>query len=134
MSTIISSKRASSALAVAASLMPFVAFAQTLGTRTDVVQPVTQQVLAAVNVLVGITFVLSVAVFGWGVVKFILAAGDPTQIAQAKQFLWWGVIGMGIGAFIFGILNWIAAYFGVATTNTLQVPPPQVGPYNRVSI
>jgi hypothetical protein len=134
MSRIISSKRISAVATAAATLMPFIAFGQTLGTRTDVVEPVTLQVLAAVNVLVGIVFVLSVAVFGWGVVKFILAAGDPTQIAQAKQFLWWGVIGMGIGAFIFGVLNWVAAYFGIATTNQLQVPPPQVGPYNRVVI
>ena len=49
-------------MTIAVSLVPFVAFAQIIGVRTDTVTPVTANVLAAVNVLVGITFVLSVEI------------------------------------------------------------------------
>ena len=104
-------------------LWPFFASAQ-----EDVVTPVAENVLSAVNVFVVITFVLAVAIFGWGIVRLILAAGDPTEIEKAKQFIWWGVIGMGIIAMIGGIINWIAAYLGINPFLGLDILVPRVIP------
>jgi hypothetical protein len=64
--------------------------------------------------------VLAVAMFGWGVAKFIAAAGDPLKIAEAKKTIWWGVIGMFVIAAIGGIVYWIGVYLGV---NTASNPP-----------
>ena len=111
--------------AIAFLFFPFLTKAQQ---PQDVVSPVVRQLLSAVNVLVGVTFVLCVALFGWGVVKLIYASGDPTQIQKAKQFIWWGVIGLGIAAFIGGIVNFIAAYFGIAPGVRLIVNTPNIRP------
>ena len=110
-----------SIFAFLSSFFPLFAWAQ-----TDVVTPVINQVLAAVNVLVGVTFVLAVAIFGWGIVRLIFAAGDPTEIEKAKQFIWWGVIGMAIIAMIGGIVNWIASYLGINPFLLLDIRIPRV--------
>ena len=104
-------------------LLPFVALAQTSG-QTDVLN-VVNNILGIVRVLVTIVFVLSIVVFGWGIVQFILAAGDPTAVAKAKSFLLWGVIGMAVGASIFGLVDFLRRYFNIGN-NQLIIPQPTV--------
>lgn len=97
---------------------PLVAIAQ-----ADRLTPVFQNVLTAVNTLVIIVFVIALLVFGWGIVKLIIAAGDPGKIAEAKGFILWGIIGIAILASLFGIITWLQNYFGVqGGTGTINVP------------
>jgi len=97
---------------------PLIALAQ-----TDKLSPLAQNLLTALNVVITIVFVLAVIVFGWGIVKLIIAAGDPAQIKQAKQFILWGIIGIAVLASIFGIITFLQQYFGVAPgTGTIQPP------------
>ena len=118
-----SSFRALTVLTVVASaIVPFVALA---ADASDNVTPIANNVLALVNVLVTIVFTLSIVVFGWGIVQFILAAGDPAAVSKAKSFLLWGVIGMAVGASIFGLVAFLRTYFGVSG-GTLDINLPQV--------
>jgi hypothetical protein len=94
--------------------------------QCDALTSIIGHILDTVNILIGVFFVLGVALFGWGVAKLIYAAGDPTQIQKAKQFIWWGIIGMAILAMIGGILNWIAAYTFLNTTVQVNVIIPWV--------
>ncbi|OHA00466.1 MAG: hypothetical protein A3C07_01255 [Candidatus Sungbacteria bacterium RIFCSPHIGHO2_02_FULL_47_11] len=80
-------------------------------------------ILDVLEVVVTIVFVMAVIVFGWGIVKLIIAAGNPTQIQQAKQFIWWGVIGMAILASIFGIILYLQSFFGVSSIGGVIRPP-----------
>lgn len=105
---------------IAASFMPLMALAQ-----TDIVTPIAKNVLTLSRVLVTIVFVLSVVMFGWGIVKFVTAAGDPKKLADAKQFLWYGVIGMAVGASLFGLVTFLQTYFGVRA-GQLEIEPPTV--------
>lgn len=104
-------------MAVAA---PAIAFAQ----DTTKVKGVVEGTLTIVNVIVTIVFVLAVLVFGWGVVKYIMSAGDPEGEKEARGFLWWGVIGIAVLAFVFGIIQYAATYFGVDATSggTIKIP------------
>ena len=100
------------ALAVAA--LPFIAFAAPIGgNAVDTVSPIANSVLALANILVTVVFVLAVVAFGWGIVQFIFAGGDPAGIAKAKSFLLWGVIGMAVMASLFGLITFMQQYFGV---------------------
>lgn len=102
-------------LVVAALALPFIAFAAAIGgNAVDNVTPVANSVLATVQVLVTVVFTLSIVAFGWGIVQFIFAGGDPAGIAKAKAFLLWGVIGMAVMASIFGLIGFLRTYFGVA--------------------
>lgn len=112
-------KRALPTIALIAMSVPLVAF----GAAQDIVSPIATNILNLSRILVSIVFVLSIVVFGWGIVKFITAAGDPTAVEKAKQFLYWGVIGMAVGASIFGLVTFLQTYFGVQSGGLdIEVP------------
>ena len=92
----------------------------------DLITPVANQVLATVRVLVTVVFVLAIVAFGWGVVQFIFAGGDPTALGKAKSFLLWGVIGMAVMASVFGLTKFLQDYFGVNSCR-LNIQAPSVG-------
>lgn len=95
--------------------LPVIAFAAAIGgNAVDNVTPIANSLLATAQVLVTIVFTLSIVAFGWGIVQFIFAGGDPAGIAKAKAFLLWGVIGMAVMASIFGLIGFLRSYFGVA--------------------
>ena len=110
------------AIAISAPLIVLAA-----GTAQDLVTPIADNILKTVKVLVTIVFVLAVATFGWGIVQFIFAAGDPTTLAKAKQFLLWGVIGMAVMASVFGLTDFLQRYFGIEK-GVLPITPPTVAP------
>jgi len=112
------SRLALSAVAIAT---PFVASAA----AQDIVTPIANHVLNLVKVLVTIVFVLAIVAFGWGIVKFIFAGGDPAGIAKAKAFLLWGVIGMAVMASLFGLVGFLQTYFGVEEGG-LEINEPKV--------
>ena len=91
----------------------------------DIVTPIANNVLSRVRVLVLIVFVLAIVAFGWGIVQFIFAGGDPTAIGKAKSFLLWGVIGMAVMASLFGLITFLQQYFGV-NSGGLNILPPIV--------
>lgn len=111
------------ALAIAIIALPLIASAA--GTAQDIVSPIASQVLALVKILVTVVFVLAVVAFGWGIVMFIFAGGDPTQLGKAKSFLLWGVIGMAVMASVFGLIDFMQRYFGVANS-ALVINQPTV--------
>lgn len=101
--------------------MPFIA----LAAANDLVTPIANNILATAKVLVTVVFVLAVVAFGWGIVQFIFAAGDPTTLAKAKMFLLWGVVGMAVMASVFGLTQFLQNYFGV-TAGGLNITAPVV--------
>ena len=126
MTTLSSLVRKIAVLAVVAS--PAVAFAQ-----TNLINPDAGQVKGIVNnslqilniVLVGV-FILALVVFGYGVVKYISAAGSPDKEKEARQFLWWGVVGVFVLASVFGLVQFVGKYFGVGQgAGTIQIPQVQ---------
>lgn len=104
---------------IVAAMLPLIAMAQ----ASDIVTPVAKQVLDTVKVLVTIVFVLAVVVFGWGIVKFIFAGGDPTALGKAKSFLLWGVVGIAVMASVFGLISFLQTYFGVKAGGLTITPP-----------
>lgn len=101
---------------------PILTFAQ-----SDKPLVVAQQGLAILNVVVSIVFVIAIIVFGWGIVKLIIAAGDPTAIKQARGFLLWGIIGIVVLASVFGIITYVQEFFGVPA-GPGPISPPSVVP------
>ena len=79
----------------------------------------------AAEILTAVTFVLAVAMFGWGVAKFIFAAGDVQKIEEAKKTIWWSIIGMFIIATIGGIIFFIGRYLGIDPASNPPLNPPQ---------
>lgn len=95
---------------LAITAVPFAAFAIE---ANDVVSPIANNILRTVRILSTIVFVLAIVAFGWGIVMFIFAGGDPSALGKAKSFLLWGVIGMAVMASVFGLTDFLRRYFGV---------------------
>lgn len=107
-------------LLVAGMTLPVAVFAQ-----QDIVTPLATQFLNLARVLVTLVFVLAIVAFGWGIVSFVMAAGDPGAVQKAKGFLLWGVIGMAVGASLFGLITFLQTYLGVQGGG-LIITTPQV--------
>ena len=61
-------------------------------------------------------------VFIWGIVKLILAGGNPQQAAQAKKTILYGIIGIAVMASIAGIVALLQAYFGIPGGGSIKIP------------
>lgn len=105
---------------VAALTLPAVASAAAL---TDV-ETFASSILKIVNILVAIVFVLALVVFAWGVVKYITSANNPEREKEARQFLWWGVVGLFVIIAIFGLVQFIGKTLGInpGETGSLRIP------------
>lgn len=69
-----------------------------------------------------LVWILTLIVFGWGIVKLIAAAGSPEKLKEAKGIIWWGIIGMFILASIIGIIVFVQEYFGIHGVQIIDVP------------
>lgn len=113
-------KIAISAPAFLLSFAPLAALAQ-----QDVLSPILTNLTQAVRILVALTFLLALFFFAWGIVKLIVAAGDPEKVKEAKGYLLWGVIGLAVLASIFGLIQFLQSYFGIQPGGG-QIPIPTI--------
>jgi hypothetical protein len=77
-----------------------------------------------INLLTGIVAALALLVFFWGVVRYILAAGDEKAKDQGKRTMVGGVIALFVMFSVFGIIFFLRQSFGI--NNVQNVPPPRV--------
>jgi len=78
---------------------------------------------ALVVLVIKLLSVLAVAVFFWGIVKFILAAGNPEKLKAAKGLIIYGLIGIFVLVSFWGIIAFMQnAVFGGAPPSTLPMP------------
>lgn len=68
-----------------------------------------------INPLIAILFALALALFMWGIARFIWSADDETSREQGKKHMIWGLVGMLIMVSVYGILN--------VATSLLGIPP-----------
>ena len=62
-------------------------------------------VTGIVNPLIGIIFVVAIAVFFWGIIEFIWNADNEDKRATGKNHIIWGLVGLLIMATVGGILE-----------------------------
>ncbi len=68
-----------------------------------------------INPLIAILFALALALFMWGIARFIWTSDDDTSREQGKKHMIWGLVGMLIMVSVYGILN--------VATSLLGIPP-----------
>lgn len=62
------------------------------------------------NPLIGLLFVIAIAVFIWGIVEFIWNAGSEDKRTTGKQHIIWGLVGLLIMATVSGIIEIIKKF------------------------
>lgn len=99
------------ALLATLAAMPLVALAQV----NDVFD--LAELIHTILLRVGVLFwALAVALFFWGVVKFIANANDTTEHEAGKKFIMWGIIAFVILVSLWGIVE-------LVLSNTLEITP-----------
>jgi hypothetical protein len=68
------------------------------------------RIKTVLNEITVLLFVLVTVYFGWGVVKYVRAAGDEKAIAEGKKHMLWGIIGMAVMAGAWGIVRIIQEF------------------------
>lgn len=66
-----------------------------------------------INIAVPILIAAAVLVFLWGVLKYILKAGDPEKRKEAQQTMIWGIIGIFVMVSIWGLVNILVRTFNL---------------------
>lgn len=79
-------------------------------------------VRSLVNSIVPLFMVVAVAVFLWGIVRYITAAGDEEKAKEARGYIIYGLIGVFVMVAFWGIINVVAGTFGVDIGGTVDVP------------
>ena len=79
-------------------------------------------VLNLLTLLIQILIVSAIAVFGWGVVRLMFNANNPQKVAQAKQIIFFGLIGLFVLTSMYGIIFFIKTYLGVPDNTPIEAP------------
>ncbi len=112
---------ASCALGVA--FLPAFAFAQTVGEGLTNVQTIVNKIGDIVELLIPIVFAIALLVFFWGLVKFILSAGDEDAKETGKRIMIWGIIALFVMSAVWGLVRLLASTLGINTNDTTITPP-----------
>jgi cbb3-type cytochrome oxidase subunit 3 len=64
------------------------------------------------NPLIAFLFAVALAVFFYGLVRFILNTGNGKENADGKQHMIWGIVGLCIMISVYGILNVVCNTIG----------------------
>lgn len=66
-----------------------------------------------IRTIIGIFFPLATAIFLWGVIEYMRAAGDEKKIKDARQKITYGIIGLFMMVAVWGIVKAVVATFGL---------------------
>src|SRR3989338_10403176 len=81
-------------------LLPFLAHAQTF-TLDYLFGRAATLINQAILVMVG----LGVVVFFWGVIQYVIAQGDQKKLAEGRQYMLYGIVGLTVMVSVCGIVN-----------------------------
>lgn len=108
------------------SVVPFIAFAQLSGDYIFV------RVLSIISYLIYIAFGVATMIFLWGVIQYVIAAGDDKKIAAGRQYMLWGIIGLSVMVGVWGFVNLVIATVFGGDTSALDTPGlPGFGTFNN---
>jgi preprotein translocase subunit SecG len=74
------------------------------------------------NILVVVIVALAVIFFLWGLMLFILSAGDEEKRSKGKSIMVWGIIALVVMVAVWGIVNLLATIFGEGDPLTPRLP------------
>lgn len=106
-------------LIIGASILPSLAFAGGDGT-VDLTNLNTaiRSLIGTVNLLIPFFVALAVLVFIYGLIKYVLSAGDAAARVEARGYIIYGVIGIAVMLSVFGLVNLVRNTFGLDNTIT----------------
>ncbi len=103
-------------------LISSLAFAMPLMALAETLEDIVSTVRDLVNTIVPLFMVVAVAVFLWGIVKYITAAGDEEKAKSARGYIIYGLIGVFVMVAFWGIIQVVASTFDIETGGDVIAP------------
>ncbi len=99
-------------------LMPIIVSAQTRfqGIRTFIVS-----LSGIISLLLILVASLGLLAFLWGLVKFIMHAGDVKTHAEGRQFMVWGIIALFVMVSVWGLVRFIQDNLGIQSGGVFKI-------------
>jgi len=79
-------------------------------------------VFEIVELTVPLLSFLAVALFFWGLAKFLLSEGDESALTSGKHLMFWGIVGILVIFSVWGILSLLATSIGMSNIGLPQLP------------
>lgn len=79
-------------------------------------------VKSLVDSIIPLFMVVAIAVFLWGIVKYITASGDEEKAKSARGYIIYGLIGLFVMVAFWGIIKIVAETFDVETGGQIILP------------
>lgn len=97
-------------------LAPTLAMAQVGGTSNNGdLTTFLEKIAGWINLAMPIIIGLALLVFLWGVLQFILAAGDEEKREEGKKKMIYGIIGLFVMVAVWGLVSFVASTLGIDT-------------------
>ena len=110
-------------LGLSLSFVPTLALAATgLETTGNSLTGVVNSFKGVVNALIPFFLAVAVVVFIYGVIMYVLRAGDPEGRKNAQGYIIYGIIGIVVILSIFGIVQLIQSTLGITNTPVAGQP------------
>ena len=90
------------------------------------IQSILRTIRSIVDTIVPLLMVIAVAVFLWGIVKYITSAGDEEKRKAAQGYIIYGLIGLFIMVAFWGLIRVVTGTFGISPGGTIELP--QINP------
>lgn len=97
--------------------LPSVVFAQFTSTTRLV-----DRIGDLIEDLIPIVIAIALLVFFWGLAKFIIKAGDETEVKSGRRLMMWGTVALFVIITIWGLIEFIGQELGVTPTQLQNIP------------
>ena len=112
-------KKVLAALGSGLMLMPFLALADFNGGYvTGAINSIGGWITTAIGFIMALAFL----VFAWGLIKYLLSAGDVTAQKEAKGFMIWGIIILFVMVSVWGIVSILQNLTGAQSSTVITSP------------
>ncbi len=102
-------------------LFPVFAFAATPVDTTGLEQTVAG-LIRVVNLLIPFFLAIAVIVFIYGLIKYVLNAGDAAKRTEGRGYMIYGIIAIAIILSIFGLVKLLQNTFGIQNNIITDIP------------
>lgn len=72
--------------------------------------------------IIPILFAVAVVYFLYGLVKFIMGAGDEDKVKEGKGIMIWGIIALLVMVSVYGILAFLSSSIGLDRAGSITLP------------
>lgn len=103
-------------------LFPLVSFAETSLDFSSLENTISD-FSSVIGKLVPVVIGLAMLVFLWGVLRYVVAEGDPEKRSEARGFMIWGIVALAVMVSVWGLVKLLQGTLGLGSDSSAPTSP-----------